>query len=106
MIKFYAKSNLLVKVPGSMAGPGQAELYVGRVFDPESRGYPASRDGYEVDENSSSGQRLIRLTRIDDSLWPADEHTASVCGVQYVPVEFKDGYFAEAKKTPTKSKEV
>ncbi len=102
MLKFYAKSNLLVRVPGATPLPGQPDLYVGRTFDPATRGYPAVNQPYEVDENTDSGRRLIRLTTIDGSLYPADEYTASICGVPFVSVEFKDGVFVEKKKSTNK----
>lgn len=97
MLKFYAKSNELVRIPGAQPRPGQPDMYVGRRFDPETRSYPAVESGYEVDENSPAGQRLIRLTQIDSSLIPADQKTADICGVAFVPVEFSAGAFVEKK---------
>lgn len=101
MLKFYAKSNLLVRIPGAQPRPGQPDMYVGRVFDKPNRAYPASKTGYEVDEESDQGRRLLRLVRIDKCLWPANLETASLCGVDYVPVEFDNGAFVE-KKEPKK----
>lgn len=105
MLKFYAKSNELVRVPGAQPRPLQPDMYVGRNFDPATRGYPAVNAAYEVDENSDAGKRLVRLTVVDGSLYPADEYTAGVCGVQYIAVEFKDGVFVEKKKTPKSNQE-
>ncbi len=104
MIKFYAKGAELVKVPGATPLPKQPDLYVGRYYDPSKRSYPAIKEGYEVEEDSDAGRRLIRLARIDNSLYAADEHTARVCGIEYVDVEFKDGAFLPKppKKNSTK----
>ncbi len=104
MIKFYAKENQMVKIPGAQARPGQPDMYVGRDFDAANRGYKINDTGYTVDENSDAGQRLIRLTRIDDCLIPADKYTADLCGKEYVPVEFKSGVFVEkSNKSPKQS---
>lgn len=103
MLKFYAKSNQLVRVPGAQPRPGQPDMYVGRVFDKETRGYPASKLGYEVDENGDQGRRLMRLVRLDKCLWCANIETASVCGVDYVPVEFDNGTFVEKKESKKKT---
>lgn len=103
MIKFYAKPDQLVKVPGSQPRPNQPDMYVGRAFDPARRGYFITQEPYEVEEDSDAGRRLIRLTTIDNSLLPADEKTAALCGKEFVKVEFKDGAFVEKKtKSPEK----
>ena len=95
MIKFYAKENQLVRIPGAQPRPGQADCYVGREYDAENRGYAISAIPYETDENSDAGKRLIRLARLDNCLIPADKYTADLCGMEYVPVEFKSGVFVE-----------
>ncbi len=103
MLKFYAKSNQLVRVPGAQPRPNQPDMYVGRIFDQKTRGYPAAKEAYEVDENSDAGKRLMRLTRIDSSLVPADKYTANLCGTEFVDVEFKDGSFVEKSKVSKQS---
>lgn len=97
MIKFYAKPDNLVRVPGAQSRPGQPDMYVGRNFDPERRGYFITEAGFETDENSDSGKRLLRLARLDKCLIPADKKTADLCGIEYTPVEFKSGIFVEIK---------
>lgn len=87
MIKFYAKADLLVRVPGAQAMPGQPDMYVGRDFDAESRGYRINSTGYECDENSDSGKRLLRLVRLDNCLIPADKYTADLCGIELPSAE-------------------
>lgn len=101
MLKFYAKSNKLVRVPGAMPSIGQADMYVGRTFDPTTRGYPAHEHPYEVAEESKAALRLIKLIQRESSLWPADEYTAEYCNVDFVPVEFSAGVFVEKKTKPS-----
>lgn len=102
MIKFYAKGNTLVRVPGAQPRPGQPDVYVGRTFDSDSRGYPAVNEVFEIDEKSDSGKRLIRLVNVDKCLYPADKNTADLCGVEFIPVEFKSGVFVEKTKQSSK----
>lgn len=102
MLKFYAKSDQLVRVPGAQPRPNQPDMYVGRNFDSTSRGYPATKEGHEVEENTDSGRRLTRLVQIDQCLWPADKDTARACCVEFIAVEFKDGSFVEKSKQSPK----
>ncbi len=102
MLKFYAKENQLVKVPGGQPRIGQADMYVGREFDPATKSYPATKEGYEVDGGSDIARRLARLTRLDKSLYPADPDTASFCGVSFIAVEFSNGVFTEKKSKSVK----
>lgn len=103
MIKFYAKADQMVRVPGAQPRPGQADMYIGRIFDPETRGYPAINSAFEVDEDSDAGKRLMRLTRVDDCLYAADKKTADLCGVEFKEVEFKSGMFLEKPKQSTRT---
>ncbi len=96
MIKFYAKGDQLVRVPGAQARPGQPDMYVGRDFEPESRGYRVNDTGYECDENSDAGKRLLRLTRLDNCLIPANKYTADLCGVEFTSTE-------KSKQSPKQS---
>lgn len=98
-LSFRAREDLLVRVPGMPPAIGQASMYVGREFDAKTRGYPASKQAYEVESDSDEGRRLIKLVRREGALWPADEQTAKACGVEFVSVEFKDGaYVARAAR--------
>jgi hypothetical protein len=108
-LRFFAKDDLLVSVPGSRARQGMAPEYVGRKFvpgDPKlgtSAQHPASPEPYEVELNSEAGFRLVQLTRRDQCLWPADEETARECGAEFVKVEIKDGVAAVAAAPPAPS---
>jgi hypothetical protein len=46
----------------------------------------ATSEPYSVAESTKAARRLIKLTRRDKSLWPADEYTAAACDVDFVPV--------------------
>jgi len=92
-LRFHPRDDLLVRVPGFVPRVGQPDQYVGRRFDAEKHGHPASPTAYEVDADSDAGRRLAKLCRRDNALWPADKATADFCGVTFVPVEFQDGVF-------------
>jgi hypothetical protein len=95
-LKFFARGDLLVTVPGFAPVVGQPQLRVGREFvrGDESKGippeYPATKEPFVVDSNSPEGRRLKKLIQRDESLWAADQATAAECGVQFVELEFKD----------------
>lgn len=103
ILKFYAKEDQLVRVPDVQVLPNQPDMYVGRWFDKATRGYPAIESGFEIDSDTESGRRLVRLTQIDRSLFPADEATAKHCGLSFVETEFRNGVFVEKSKSPKKS---
>lgn len=112
-LRFYAKGDLLVSVPGQTilrrnadtGAAGSPVKYVGRVHVPaklrkgpgdsvivdEPASNPARSEAYECDSDTERGRRLMKLTRRDGSLWPADEATAAACGVPFVATEFSDG---------------
>ena len=94
-LRFYAREDQLVPVPGSFPRIGQAPSYIGRKFVAADRSHPATDDPYECDAETEGGRRLKKLTRRDACLWPADEATARACGVAFVPVEVKDGIARE-----------
>lgn len=105
-LKFYARADLMVAVPGSTAFAGQVSRYLGRETKVENAGtpdeavsYPATKDGFACDADSPLGARAVKLTRRDAAFWPADSETAAACGVQFIPVEFKSGVWVA--KTPT-----
>lgn len=92
-LRFYARADLLVSVPGARPMQGESPRYVGRTRipgEPNKGGasYPAQRDAFECDSDSDAGRRLAKLIRRDSSLWAADEATARECGVEFVRVEF------------------
>lgn len=102
-LRFYARDNLLVFVPGHArpAGGGSRPKYVGRTNDQAwqgtPKGRPASKEPYEVDSTDPSATRLCRIAATDCALWPADEATAKACGIKFVPVEIVDGVAVEKK---------
>lgn len=107
-LRFYAKGSGSVSLPGFQGHIGQMPIMVGRKYDPEKGNWPATKDPFECDTDSTVGRRLARLTRIDDALWPADEATAVACGVPFVETEWRDGVIVPvtkgAKKTEQSSK--
>jgi citrate lyase beta subunit len=100
-LRFYARNDAdgprLVTVPGSRPMRGQAAQYVGRKFIPgdAEKGvpaqFPATEAPHEALADSDEGRRLVKVTREDAALWPADKETAAACGVDFVAVEVKDG---------------
>jgi hypothetical protein len=101
-LRFFARDDLLVTVPGSRPMQGQAPQYVARSFVPgdgvKGAQYPATDKPYECEADSDEGRRLVLLTRRDGSLWPADAETAAACGVDFVAVSVKGGVAAPAPK--------
>ena len=100
-LKFFARDDQMVAVPGSYQLAGQVARFVGREWSEELHGFPAVATPFTCDENSDDGRRMVKLVRRDLALWPADEYTASACGQQFVAVELKDG--AMSPKTPKKA---
>jgi hypothetical protein len=95
-LRFYARDDQLVPMPGVSPGVGQLPMYVGRRFDAETSSWPAVETAVEFDSDTSAGLRLIELTRRDGALWPADEQTAALCATQFTKVQFKAGVFTVA----------
>jgi hypothetical protein len=87
-LRFYAREDLPVRYPGHIPRTGSPDNYIGREFAPP---YRAKREAFECDSESECGRRLMKLTRRDGSLWPADEETAKACGVEFQDVEFNEG---------------
>jgi hypothetical protein len=102
-LKFFARGDALVTVPGVYPQVGQALPRVGRVQGSDGV-LRATKDPFEVDADSDAGRRLIKLVRRDQSLWPADKATAEACGVEFVELEYKDDeWVVKTKKPETKS---
>lgn len=105
-LKFFAREDLLVTVPGSRPMRGQAPEYVGRKFIPGDgtvgAQFPASEKPYECEADSDEGRRLVLLTRRDSALWPADKETADACGVEFSAVSVKDGVALPTQAVATK----
>lgn len=98
ILRFYAKEDQLVHVPGFHPLPGQFHEFVGRRFDFDKKSWPATSEPAQFDSESEPGRRLVALVRRDACLWPADEATAVACGVQFVAIEIKDGMAAMKTK--------
>lgn len=92
-LKFFARGDLLVTVPGFSPVVGQAPAYVGREFKRIDgvAVHPATRDPFTVDSDTPEGRRLVKLAKRDASLWPADKATAEHCGLPFVALAFDDG---------------
>lgn len=96
-LRFYAAGDSLVheRNPDGSSMPavrGQHARYVGRSYDPATRGYPASSDPYVVDSDTCAGE-VVYLKRCvaDGDLVPADAATAAACGVSFARVVVKSG---------------
>lgn len=105
-LRFYAKADSLVPLPGQGIAHGAALGYVGRkqVMSEavNSKGdtvpqatFPATKEPFEIESESPGGRRLKLICWRDGDLYPADEATARECQVAPVDVEFKDGVWAE-----------
>lgn len=101
-LSFYARGDLLVTVPGVYPQIGQALPRVGRQLASDGS-LPATKEAYVTDSNSDEARRLIKLTRREGALWPADKETADACGLPFVELTFKDGVWAQ-KPAPSVSK--
>ena len=98
ILKFYAKADALQRVPDFAPAVGQHDRYVGRAHDDAPPGsFPATREPFECDSATPSGQRLVHLVQRDHDLWPADQATADFCQVPFVNVEFAEGEWVLTK---------
>ena len=87
-LRFYAAADTLVcerhQYGSSMANVvGNPARFVGRTFDPDLLGYPASSDPHECESGTGEALYLIREVK-DGALIPADKETAAACGVAFV----------------------
>jgi hypothetical protein len=99
-LKFVAREDLLVREAGIGPVIGEAARYYGRTFDPATRGYPASKEAFEVELDSEDGQKCAKQCR-KGVLFAFDEETAAALGVDFVPHEFTGG--AHVAKRPVKA---
>ena len=104
-LKFFARGDLLVTLPGFAPVVGQPLLRVGRDWSSREAVPPATKEPFSCDSESAPGRRLKKLIARDESLWAADKETAAECGVPFVDLEFKDGSWvpkpAVSDKKPT-----
>lgn len=101
-LKFLAREDLLVREAGITPSIGEASRYYGRTFDPATRGYPASKDPFEVDSESEDGLKCAKQCR-KGALFAADETSAAALGVGFVDHEFMDGAHVAKSKLPAKA---
>lgn len=92
-LKFYARADLLEPVPNFTPSVGGFPRYVGRVpvIVNGRCTWPATQEAFEVDSDSEDGRALIRVCSRDASVWPADQETASACGIEFKALDFADG---------------
>ncbi len=90
-LKFYARGDALVTIPNEQRIVGNPAEYVGRkrIKEGDNFAYPATRDPFVCPPEMAP--RLAKLTRRDNSLWPADKETAQACGVGFKKVEYSGG---------------
>ena len=99
LLKFHAKADALQCVPDFHPAIGQHDRYVGREHDAANPGaFPASKEPFECDSDSSCGQRLRHLIYRDRDLWPADQATADYCQVPFVRIEWAEGEWIDSAK--------
>jgi hypothetical protein len=95
-LSFFAKDDDIVYVPDFPRVKGAFPNYVGRSFvagTPEKGAqHPATVEPFVCDSEDANGSVLLaKFRRGKRPLWPADKATADACGVEFVPVEVKDG---------------
>jgi len=102
MLKFHTMPGHSTAWPNSHVG-NQARRFVGRVYKPEDRSYPASAEPSEVSETDDDARHLARKCSRGE-LYAADEYTAKYCRVPFVPLERgQDGeWFPMSKKSAVK----
>lgn len=115
-LRFCARGTALVSLPGERRVVGQHPRYVGRTLTivDGAATWPANDQPHECDSASQHGARLTKRCTAGD-LWPADEQTASHCGVAFVAIDHVGGAWlpaaapksaaAPARGTPTKPKD-
>jgi hypothetical protein len=89
-LRFYAREDLLVREAGIAPRIGEAARYYGRTFDPATRSYPATKDGFEVEAGTEDGDKCARSCR-KNALFAADKETAAALAVAFVDTEFNGG---------------
>lgn len=99
MLKFHTMPGHSTPWPNSHVG-GQARRFIGRVYNAETRSYPASPEPAEIREEDEDARHMVRKCSRGE-LYAADEHTARHCGVAFIPLERgQDGEWFPASKKP------
>jgi len=105
-LRFYARGDLLARVPGYTPRVGDVPRYVGRSYAVVDGlgSHPASESSYELDSTSPLAARLCKFARRGE-VWCADKDTAAAIGVAFVPVKFADGEWVIDSKPAGKARE-
>jgi len=107
-LKFCAKNDLLVPVPGTTQYAGQTARFVNRetsvsvVDGQEVVSWPAVETPFEVEQNSDDGRRLSKIATRDGDLLPYDKATAEALGIGFAPIKFSSGAWVPAPVSATK----
>ena len=81
-LRFWAKPGHTVPMPGAQI-PGLHPVFIGQMRNEAGEYVPAEKP-YECEENSPEAMRMLKIMAREAPLVPADEHTAQVCGVEFV----------------------
>jgi hypothetical protein len=103
-LSFYPRGGAPVRIPGAIQIVGEPAMYVGRTkaaIDGGRFAYPADGRPFRCKPGSATAQRLMKLLRRDQALWPADKETAEHCGVEFVPVSLVDGEWVPSRSKKT-----
>jgi hypothetical protein len=108
-LRFYARGNLLVNVPGlhHPSKGGTIAQYVNRKMETkpgEGFLFPAQKGAFEIPVDSREARRLAKRMRREHCLWPADKATAEACRVPFVSVELVDGEWVPKETEQAKAK--
>lgn len=101
-LKFLAREDLLVREAGVHPRIGEASRYYGRTFDPKTRAYPATQDGFEVEEGTEDAEKCAKQCR-KGALFAGNKQTAEAIGVELLVTEFKDGAHTVKRKGTEKA---
>ena len=105
-LRFYARGDLLARVPGYAPIVGTLPRYIGRtasVIDGITS-HPATKEAFEIDSESQHAPRLAKMARRGD-VWCADVATAAHAGAEFAPVRFDSGEWIADSKPAAKAKE-
>lgn len=111
-VRFCARDDQMCPYPNQYLIPGNPQRMINRDFVPgvvengETKiqaQHPAREEPEEFEAESDEGRRAIEFCARDGALWPADQETAQICGVSFVPVEWADGVWAPKKKSSGKT---
>lgn len=119
-MKFYARGDQMYPSPLRAAVVGQFPRFVGRELRPAEPGpdgkiksppaWPATAAPWECPDRGPVAMEIRRefgkckTLGHEPPLWPADEATAALVGVEFVPVTVKDGVAIASTKLAKEGK--